>query len=221
MKITWLGQAGLLFEDDNIKIIIDPYLSDSVGEINQKNKRRIPVNEEFFKIRPDVIICTHNHMDHLDMTTLDKFLDTEDSIQVLSPYSAWQEVRQFGKNHNYVLFDRLTEYTVNGVNFKAVKAVHSDLSAIGIIIADKYYVTGDTLYNTAIFQDIPANLEAVFLPVNGEGNNMNMADAKRFAEKVQAKKVVPVHWGLFDDLKPELFDCENKVIPKIYEVIDL
>ena len=25
MKITWLGQAGLLFEIDGLKIMIDPY----------------------------------------------------------------------------------------------------------------------------------------------------------------------------------------------------
>lgn len=221
MQVTWLGQAGLLFEDDNIKIIIDPYLSDSVAKINPRNKRKIPVNEDFLKIRPNVIILTHNHLDHLDMETLNNYLDNEDTIQILSPYSAWQEVRQFGKNHNYILFNRHTEVTVNGVNFKAVKAEHSDISGIGVIIGDRYYITGDTLYNTDIFKDVPENLDTVFLPINGAGNNMNMTDAKRFAEKVNAKKVIPVHWGLFDDLDPNLFECKNKVIPRIYEVIDL
>ena len=35
-KITWLGQAGLLFEHHGYKVMIDPYLSDSVKEINPK-----------------------------------------------------------------------------------------------------------------------------------------------------------------------------------------
>ena len=64
MKITWLGQAGLLFENDNFKIMIDPYLSDSVKKINPANYRRKPVNEELFTIKPDVMIFTHNHLDH-------------------------------------------------------------------------------------------------------------------------------------------------------------
>jgi len=221
MQITWLGQAGLLFEDDTIKIIIDPYLSDSVAKFNPRNTRRMPVNEEIFKIKPDVIICTHNHLDHLDMETLTHFLDNENTIDVLCPYEAWQEVRKFGKKHNYTMFNRHTEFTIKGINFKAVKAEHSDLTGIGVIIDDKYYVTGDTLYNTEIFNDIPDTIDTVFLPINGVGNNMNMVDAKRFAEKVNAKKVVPMHWGLFDNLDPKCFDCENKVIPKIYEVIDL
>ncbi len=37
MKITWLGQAGLLFESNGIKLIVDPYLSDSVEKINPQN----------------------------------------------------------------------------------------------------------------------------------------------------------------------------------------
>ena len=32
MKVTFLGQAGLLFETEKQTIMIDPYLSDSVRE---------------------------------------------------------------------------------------------------------------------------------------------------------------------------------------------
>ena len=38
MKITWLGQAGLLFETDNITIMIDPYLSESCYKVNPNFK---------------------------------------------------------------------------------------------------------------------------------------------------------------------------------------
>ena len=48
---------------------------------------------------------------------------------------------------------------------------------------------------------------------------MNMTDAARFAAKVGAKKTVPLHFGMFDELNPELFCCENRVIPKLYEEI--
>ena len=32
-RVTWLGQAGLLFEFDTCIVMVDPYLSDSVKEI--------------------------------------------------------------------------------------------------------------------------------------------------------------------------------------------
>ena len=66
MKVTYLGQAGLLFEHEGFRIMLDPYLSDSVAKIEPQNRRRVPVDERFFAIRPDVMIFTHNHADHYD-----------------------------------------------------------------------------------------------------------------------------------------------------------
>lgn len=133
-------------------------------------------------------------------------------------------MRTLGGNNNYVLFDRHTEWTQAGLRFTAVKAAHSDPTPIGVIVDDgekKYYVTGDTLYHSEIFSDIPNGIYALFLPVNGVGNNMNMADAARFAERIGAEKVVPIHIGMFDELSAEEFDCKNRVIAKIYEEVEL
>lgn len=224
MKITWLGQAGLLFENDNVRVIIDPYLSDSCGKVNPKSKRRTPVDEKMLKIRPDIIICTHNHLDHLDPDTLKHYLTEDSSVTVLCSENGFPEVRKFGGGNNYVLMRPGTEWTEKGLKFSAVSAEHSEPSAIGIIIDDgekKYYVTGDTLYNKNIFAELPSDIYAVLLPINGKGNNMNMTDAARFAKQVGAKRAVPLHWGLFDSLSPAGFKAEAAVIPKMYEVIDL
>lgn len=58
--------------------------------------------------------------------------------------------------------------------------------------------------------------------MNGVGNNMNMTDAARFAAEIGARKVVSVHFGLFDSIHPENeFICENKLVPEIYREIPL
>ncbi len=223
MKITYLGQAGLLFENHGFKIMIDPYLSDSVNRVaNRPRTLPIPINPE--DIRCDAVICTHNHLDHYDPETVSHFIDENSNITVLAPKSVWDEVRKIGGNNNYVLFNRHTEWTQNGIKFTAVKAEHSDITPIGVIIDDgerKYYVTGDTLYNEEIFGDIPSDIYALFLPVNGVGNNMNMTDAARFAKRINAKRAVPIHIGMFDELTADGFQSENKVIPKIYKEIEL
>ncbi len=224
MKVTFLGQAGLLFEKSGFKIMIDPYFSDSVQKINPQNYRRVPVDEGVFEVKPDVMIFTHNHLDHYDPDTVKHFITADSGITVLAPRSVWDEVRKFGGNNNYVLFNRHTSWTQGGICFTAVKAEHSDPDAIGLIVDDgkkKYYITGDTLYNEEIFCDIPKGIDAVFLPVNGVGNNMNMADAKRFAKRIHADKVVPIHIGMFDGLTAGEFECENKVIAEIYKEIKL
>ena len=93
MKVTWITQAGLLFETGKIKILVDPYLSDSVGEIDPKKARRIPVKEELFDVSPDVIIITHDHLDHLDPETLSRFLSREDKeILVIASENAYNKL---------------------------------------------------------------------------------------------------------------------------------
>ena len=224
MKIIWLGQAGLLFIKDGFKIMIDPYLSDSVEKINPASFRRQAVDESLFEIKPDVMIFTHNHLDHYDPETVCRFISADTNIVVLSPASVWQEVRKIGGGNNYIQFNRHTVWTENGIKFTAVKAEHSDITPIGVIIDDgdkKYYVTGDTLYNEEIFGDIPNDIYAVFLPVNGVGNNMNMTDAARFAKRINAERTVPMHIGMFDEITADEFDCENKIIANIYEEIKL
>lgn len=224
MKVTYLGQAGLLFEKDNFRIMIDPYLSDSVEKINPNNYRRVKVQEDIFKIQPDVMIFTHNHLDHYDPETVSNFIRPDSRVTVLAPKSVWDEVRKIGGNNNYVLFNRHTSWTEHEMRFTAVKAEHSDPTPIGVVIDDgekKYYITGDTLYNEEIFADIPQDVYALFLPVNGVGNNMNMTDALRFSKKVQAEKVVPIHIGMFDELSADDFVCENKVVAEIYREIKI
>lgn len=224
MKITFLGQAGWLFETNKTKIMIDPYLSDSVEKINPKNYRRVPVNESFYSVKPDIMIFTHNHLDHYDPETVRHFIDKDTNITVLAPLSVWNEVKKIAGNNNYIMFNRHTTWTEQGIKFTAVKAEHSDISAIGVIIDDgyrKYYITGDTLYNEDIFEDIPDDIYAMFLPVNGVGNNMNMSDASAFCKRVHPHIVVPMHCGMFDEIDMNSFEIQNKVVPKIYEEVDL
>ena len=227
MKITWLGQAGLLLDNGKTKVMIDPYLSDSVEKVNPVNWRRVPVKKELFDIRPDVMIFTHDHLDHYDPETASRFLARKDkNMTVLCPTSVWQKARTHGGGHNYVEFNRYTEWTEAGLRFQAVMAVHSDPFAIGVIIEELdagriYYITGDTLYDRRILAALPACIDMIFLPINGVGNNMNVVDAARFFRASGAKKAMPYHVGMFDTLSPADFQEKNCVIAKIYEEIEV
>ena len=50
---------------------------------------------------------------------------------------------------------------------------------------------------------------------------MNFSDARRFADKVNAKKTVPMHVGMLDDNSLSAFTYKNAVIPEIYKEIIL
>ncbi|MBE5743995.1 MAG: MBL fold metallo-hydrolase [Clostridiales bacterium] len=225
MKVTWLGQGGFLFDVNGFKIIIDPYLSNSVEKIESQNYRRIAVDDKFLSVKPNLIVLTHNHLDHTDPETLTHYLTSESKVTVLASFNAWKTIREKFKNinKNYVSFNVGSEWTENGILFKAVYAEHSDEYAIGVIISvngKNYYVTGDTLYSKKVFDSIEDKIDYCFLAVNGKGNNMNFIDGARFAQKLNCV-ALPMHCGLFDELKLEDFPYENKIILKIYQEMEI
>ena len=223
MKVTWIGQAGLLFETSDMKIIIDPYFSDSCEKQNAKLVRKVPVKTELTKLKPDIVVLTHNHLDHTDPETLPNFINGKTHVKVILSENAHDFVKKLGgPTNDYIIFKTGTEWSEKNVHLSAVPAYHSENSAFGVIIEAeglKYYVTGDTLYNKNIFDCLPDDLYAVFLPINGVGNNMNMIDAARFAKMCGAKYAVPMHFGMFDEINPNSFAAENKVIPQLYKEI--
>ena len=80
MDVTWLGQAGLYIEAGGVQILIDPYLSDSVGQIDPEKHRRLPVKGWMLELEPDILIFTHDHMDHYDEWTAGHFLKQKKKI---------------------------------------------------------------------------------------------------------------------------------------------
>ena len=229
MKVTWLTQAGFLFKSSRLKILVDPYLADTMGEINPKKARKIPVDESCFDIKPDLILITHDHVDHCNEETLKRFLAaSEKPITILASESAYKHLLPLAEDHNLVLLAPHTVWSEGGITFYSVHAEHSDRSAVGFILDDgkkTYYVSGDTLYNYDVIDDVldlvEDGVDYAFLPINGRGNNMNAKDAADFAYEIGAKNAIPTHYGLVDSIDPESFDFEDRIILPPYEEVEL
>ena len=229
MKVIWLGQNGLLFVSGKNKVLVDPYLTDTLHELDSRMERGWNINKRFLDISPDVIILTNSHLDHLDIPTLKNYIKkNKEQRTLLCCESAFEVIADTGivGRYNNVLFDEGYEWTHDNLHIKAVRAYSDDRTAIGVIITDtsedkKYYITSDTLYNEKIFASLPDDIYTVFLPINGEDGCMNMYDAERFAKKVGAIHTVPVHFGMFDDVNPNKFKHDGAVVPAVYKIIPL
>lgn len=229
MKVIWLGQNGFLFVSGKNKVLIDPYLSDSLKDIDSRMERGWSINKRFLEVEPDVIVLTNSHMDHTDIATLRNYIERNKyQTTLLCCESAFNIIASSGiiGRYNNVLMENGSQWTHDHLVFEAVPAKTDDKTAIGVIITDnvenkKYYITSDTLYNRNIFRHIPRDIEALFLPINGEDGGMNMDDAERFARQIDAIHTVPVHFGMFDDVNPKKFKAEGAVIPEIYRIIPL
>ncbi len=92
LKAWWLGQAGFLFESGDLRILVDPYLSDSLAQKYRGTKyphtRISPppaLPGELFDI--DFVLVSHSHSDHLDPGTLPLIAANNPSCRFLIPES--------------------------------------------------------------------------------------------------------------------------------------
>ena len=230
MKLLWLGQSGLLFDFDGLKVMIDPYLTDSLAEQGKEFTRKTKINKKLFGAKPDIIILTTGHLDHTDDGSIERLLKhmgRKKRATILSCESVYDYVTTVPKmsDANHIMLEKYSEWTVGNINIRAVPAKTDDKTAFGVVITDfasgkKYYVAGDTLYNSRVIESLPKDIYAAFLPINGEYGSMNVLDAKRFAMAIKPQFCVPVHFGMFDKINPNTFDLPNAIIPKAYKVIN-
>ena len=230
MQIVWLGQGGLMFVSQRHKLLVDPYMTNSLRKQDKKMKRRVGIKKKFFRLKPDVILLTNSHPDHTDEKTLARFISKSRSkknpLTVISCERSFNALVQAKdcKKGNHVMFGEGDEWTFETIHIMAVRARTNDRSAFGVIITDltdglKYYIASNTLYNETIIDSLPHDIFAAFVPISGSYGCMNRQDAQRFAARLGATYVVPINYGMFDRINPESFECQGKIVPKPFKVI--
>ena len=214
MKITMLGILGVAIESNGKLLMVDPYLLDTLHETSGEDfARMVPVNDTWLNARPDMVLLTHDHADHLDMPSLQALITGEKPVELIAGINGWQKVRgTLPGQVNYIMFTPGCEWTSGDFHIRAVNARHSDLTGLGFVITvedKKILISGDTLYFGDAAPEI-GNVDIAVVVMNGKGNNMNCVDAARYASEVDAKVAIPAHWGLFEKFSddPDKFAAE-------------
>ena len=137
MKIKLLGQAGVQIDlKDGTRILFDPYLTDTLHETKgERFARLIPPPEDIAALNPDILAITHDHGDHLDMATLEYWLDGQRAYPVLGPYSVYKAITgRWPSKHNAMVMRPGVEVTLGEARFCAVPAFHETLEAVGYLL---------------------------------------------------------------------------------------
>lgn len=236
MKLTWLGQHGLALESQGQLLMVDPYLMDTMAEtVGEGCSRLIAVDETWLNARPDLVLLTHDHIDHVDMPSLNAVVTHEKSVEVIGGVNAWNKVRgQLSGDHNFIMMKPGCEWTSRVFHIRAINARHSDETGVGYVIEAEgltIVVSGDTLYFADAAREVGKPVDIAVVVMNGKGNNMNCIDAARYAADLSAKVAIPTHWGLFrkfanDPDTPQRFAFEAELrgvrtkILRIYETVE-
>ena len=196
MKITWIGQNGYILNDGKNEICIDPYLSDVVNRV--ANRPRM-VTAPFFPedIKSDVVICTHNHLDHVDIDSIPRM--NKENMLFLAPDDAKSTLLKCGVT-NYKPFNEGTKIRIGEFELEAVFADHS-VPAVGVIVRHggiTLYFSGDTEYNRKLEKLKDYGIDIMFVCINGKLVNMNVKDAVKLTKILCPKVGVPTHYGMFE-----------------------
>lgn len=222
MKIRWLGQSGYILSDEKTIICIDPYLSDVVNRVaNRPRTRAVPIKPEALKA--DACICTHNHLDHIDIDAIPK-MDIG-NITFYAPKDCEKILSELGVT-KYLPFDEGISYIVGNFKITAVFADHT-VPAVGVLVeynGETFYFSGDTYYNEKLEK---IKCDYLFICINGKLGNMNADEAAKLTNIIKPRIAVPNHYDMFESNSenPENYtkQIENGFIMefnKEYEVID-
>lgn len=204
MKITWIGQSGYIINTASTEIILDPYLSDAVNRVAGRPRLvDAPIFPE--EVKADAVICTHDHLDHLDIDAIlnmrkeQAFITTND-CKIKLAAMGFKNVKDISVGETISLGD---------IKITAVYANHT-VDTFGTLICAEgktLYFSSDTLYDEKLFDIAAYKPDVTFICINGKLGNMNVNEAIVTAKKIGAKTNVPNHYGMFasNTEDPELF----------------
>ncbi|WP_042459682.1 metal-dependent hydrolase [Neobacillus dielmonensis] len=201
MRISYHGHSVVQIFTGGKTIIIDPFITGN-GLTDLKTE----------DVKPDVIILTHGHGDHVgDTVELAKRNDSlvianADLCAFLSFKGVKTHAMHIGGSYQFE-FGRvkLTQAFHGSGYVEGDQIIYCGMPA-GILLMNE----GKTVYHagdTGLFSDMKLigdrhPIDLAFLPI-GDNFTMGPEDAAYAAELLQAKTVVPIHYNTFPPIKQD------------------
>ena len=244
--IWWLGQSGFLLQWKGKRVLIDPYLSDSLTKkymTTDKPHTRMSelVMQPGLLKNISIVTSSHNHTDHLDAETLIPVLKNNPGIKFIIPEANRDFVAdrvKVDKDYPVGLNDRRS-LVVDEFTFHGVPAKHNEIERdgngnckyMGYVIEfgkHKIYHSGDTLWfeeMVGILQ--PFAVDVAMLPINGNkperkvAGNLDCKEAAELGKAIGVGCVIPCHYDMFSFNTADVneFVMEAESIHQPYKVL--
>lgn len=216
LEITWLGHATFLIQYDGINILTDPLLGDLSVFVPRYVRPPLRVSQ----LPPiDIILISHNHADHTDISTLKALVKDNPHVFVpegnhaffsslgfsrITEASWWQEHSFRGR------FSKLDIVCLPADHWtsRGLFDVNKTLWASWLIDPQgkKIYFGGDAAYSDDYKAIAAAYLiDIALLPIAPieprhlmARTHMSPQEAIEAFRDLQARIFIPMHWGTFD-----------------------
>jgi L-ascorbate metabolism protein UlaG (beta-lactamase superfamily) len=226
MKVSYHGHSVVQILTNGKTILIDPFITGNT-------LTDLKVEE----VKPDVIILSHGHGDHVGDTV--ELAKKHDALVIanheLATYLSWQGVKTHAMHIGGAYqFDfgkvKLTQ-AFHGSSYITEK---QEIIYCGMPAGILFMNEGKTVYHagdTALFSDMKLigerhPIDLAFLPI-GDNFTMGPEDAAYAAKLLQAKVIVPIHFNTFPPIKQdptkfiELLEAKNGKVLESGETIEI
>lgn len=224
--LAWLGQAGFLIRWGDFRLMIDPYLSDSLAKKyagTQFPHRRMmppPIRAEAVA-NLDAVLCTHAHTDHMDPETLGVLAAANPRCRFVVPRAAVHTAADRGAGGNRSIAINAGEEVLlaPGLRLHALASAHEELQTdeqgnhhfLGYVLGfgdTVLYHSGDCVPYPGLAQALAAQkVQWAILPVNGRDpfrrehgilGNFTFAEAVTLCAEAGIGAMIACHFGMFD-----------------------
>jgi len=206
MKITYFGHSCFEVEIQGKKILFDPFITGNA----------LAQNVDTGSIKPDYILITHGHQDHIADVEL-IYNNSEPQI-----FTSWEVGTWFLEKG----MEKVNQMNYGGsmdlgiCRFKIVNAIHSSSmpdgayggSPMGFVVQSEestFYYAGDTAL-TYDMKLIPEEFQIDFaiLPI-GDHFTMGASDAVKAAKFVETGRVIGMHYNSFPVIEIDEDETKN------------
>lgn len=224
--IGWLGQAGFALRWAGLRLLIDPYLSDSLAikyrGTEFPHQRMMPPPVVPGELRElDWVLCTHGHSDHMDPGTLPELAAHNPRCRFVVPRADSEKALSRGVPPERLVAVNAEEQLTLGedAQLSVLPSAHEELQVndrgeyfcLGFVLRlgrCTVYHPGDCVP----FAGQAARLQRerpdiALLPVNGRDEyrrsrgvpgNMDLGEAVELCVAARIPWLVPQHFGMFD-----------------------
>lgn len=229
LRVTMINHASVLIQTDGLNIITDPIYARRASPFSFVGPHRFTEPGVAFDDLPpiDVIVISHNHYDHLDLTTLRRLIE-RDNPRLFVPLGNQEFLERRGIRTSTELDWWQTETISPSVTIRAVAGQHFSSRALsdrnntlwcGYVIstsAGDIYFAGDTGYGPFV-QEIalryPNGFRFGLLPIGAfrpewfmKEVHISPDEAFRIQQELNIQKAMGIHFGTFklaDDKQDE------------------
>ena len=209
----FLGQESMVFKGPEGIVYVDPYFTDHPG-------RNFPPPFDPADVTDaDLVLCTHDHLDHLDVGTLGPMARSAPRARFVAPAPHLGRLAEAGIEASRCAGARAGEpMEAAGIRITPVAAAHETFETdergdhlyLGYVFdlgGVRLYHAGDTVEYPQLRETLaPLEADVAFLPINGRdesrrrrhiAGNLNFREAADLADAIDADLVVPLHFDLF------------------------